>query len=410
MCQLTLLDFSPKTFIPRTFIRSLSELNAYGWSGKNDDGFGYMTFAKPGEITKSHLDAISWWDENEKEFLRAVRNANGIYHVRMASNNIKDIHDKDAHPFKSGDIVLAHNGTLVEKKVLKEDEDMQKLFEVDDEKEPMIDSQKFTQILANVVGNNKLTPNHIDLAMENFTGAFCFLIYDVKQPKTVFVVRGKDRVLHLAEFFDASDKSSEHGKPIGIAINTGRLELTYWGKLVKMAYEQYSKTKLNIRLSVLDEETIWKYRVGSYRWGKPVAQIKQRPAETVVYSHGRKTTTHHHGNINRTTTIPEPSWMELVDISMEMGFYMREVFIMAELIFGQALHILDEESIDLLLAVMEDLQKQNYKGRKKEWESNLSNKNLSPIEAYKLTGMEFPYVFSSKKDIRRNFSKIKEGN
>lgn len=399
MCQLTLLDFNPKTFIPRTFVRSLTELNTYGWCGKNDDGFGYMTFTKPGKVIKSNSDAMTWWNENEKEFLNSVKNANGIYHVRMASNNIKDIHEKDAHPFRSGDIVLAHNGTLLETKALKDDEDMQKLFETEDEKEPMIDSQKFTQILANVVGDNKLTANHIDLAMENFTGAFCFLIYDVKQPKTVFIVRGKDRTLHLAEFFDG-DKS------IGIAINTGRRELIYWAKIIKMTYSQYNKIKLNIRISEFAEESIWKYRVGSYKFGEPIAQIKQRPAETIIYSHGRKTTTHHHVNVSQ--TIYDPSWMQLVEVSMEMGFYMRELFVISEIIFGQALHILDEASIDHLLAIMQHLEKQNYKGRKKEWETNLENKNINPIDAYKLTGMEFPYVFSSKKDIRRAFSKIKE--
>ena len=156
MCQLTLLDFNPKTFIPRTFVRSLVELNTYGWSGKNDDGFGYMTFAKPGEIIKTNLDSMNWWAENEKEFLRSVRNANGIYHVRAASNNIKDIHEKDAHPFRVKDIILAHNGTLQEKLELKNNKKLQKLFETDDKDVTMIDSEKLANTVSAFIEKNLL--------------------------------------------------------------------------------------------------------------------------------------------------------------------------------------------------------------------------------------------------------------
>jgi len=403
MCQLTLLDFDPKTFISRTFVRSLTELNAYGWSGKNNDGFGYMTFTKPGEIVKSNLDSMIWWRENERKFLRSVRNANGIYHVRMASNNIKEVHEKDAHPFRAEDIVLAHNGTLAEKSVLKQNEELQKLFEVPDEKAPMIDSEKFTRILANTVGNAKLTATHIKLAMEWFTGPFCFLIFDIKQPKNVFIIRGKDRTLHLAEFFDGK-------KPIGIALNTGKSELIYWSKIVKMAMAQYNKLKLNIRVSELPQEKVWKYRLGTYKLDKPVAEIKQNAFETVVYHHGKQVNRHFTpaASKNTTTDASNPVYMDLVNMSQRLGLYLREVLLMSEIIFGQALHVLDEESLKVLLKIMEYLEKQNFKGRKKEWNAQLAAKKIDPIKAYKETGLEFPYMFSSKKQIRRAFGNVKE--
>jgi predicted glutamine amidotransferase len=406
MCQLTLLDFNPKTFIPRTFVRSLVELNTYGWSGKNDDGFGYMTFAKPGEITKTNLDSMKWWVENEKDFLRSIRNANGIYHVRAASNNVKDIHEEDAHPFRVKDIVLAHNGTLLEKSELRNNKKLQKLFETGDKDKSMIDSEKFTHILANIVGDNKLTANHIDDAVDKFSGAFCFLIYDVKQPRNVYIVRGKDRKLHMAEFFDASDKTTKHGKPIGIAINTGRLELIYWSKIIKMTMAQYSKMKLNIRVKELPEETAWKYRLGSYKLDEPVREIKQRVVGTVVYSQGRHV--HHNAAQNVSTTSSDPVYQNIVDISLEMGLYMSEVFLLSEIIFDEALHILDDDGLEFLLKMLEFLKKQNFKGRQKEWKANLIAKNLTPINAYKMTGLEFPYMFSSKKVIRSKFKKIKK--
>ena len=64
MCQLTLLDISDQK-IARAIIRPLTELNTLGIEGSvNNDGFGYMTFAKAGEVYKSKHSAQKWWEEN----------------------------------------------------------------------------------------------------------------------------------------------------------------------------------------------------------------------------------------------------------------------------------------------------------------------------------------------------------
>ena len=153
MCQLTLIDIMPETKLAKATIRSLTEINSVGilkYSPQNnEDGFGYMTFSKAPFITKSEKCAIEWWAENQDEFQRTVRNANGIYHVRSASKNIRTLYQKDAHPFNVGNIILAHNGTLDDADKLKDDKELQKIFPVTKNDKnveiPMIDSEKYAK-------------------------------------------------------------------------------------------------------------------------------------------------------------------------------------------------------------------------------------------------------------------------
>jgi hypothetical protein len=201
-----------------------------------------------------------------------------------------------------------------------------------------------------------------------------------------------------------SEKTTEHGKPIGIAINTGRLELIYWSKMVKMAMQQYSKIKLNIRVSELEGEHIWKYRVGSYEWNNPVAEIKQRASENFALFHGGRPAS----SPTHNKPAEKATWEDLAELSLEIGLHMQEVFVMSELLFGKALHILNEKEINELYKVLVTIDNQNTKGRTKEWNKGLRDKGLPALAAYKQTGLEFPFVYSSKKVIRRGFNKIKE--
>ena len=221
MCQLTLLDIDPKLKLGKSTIRSLMELNQQAITKfspqTNDDGFGYMTFSKAPEIVKTGLSATKWWQENWNKYQRSVRNPNGIYHVRAASNNVTTVFEDDAHPFHHGHIILAHNGTMTESVELKDDKKLQKLLNsANPKEEPMIDSEKFCVVLSQIVGKDKLQKDHIVLAMEYFHGPFALLIYDTKQPKKMFVVRGKDRPLHMARIFSGK----REGEKIGLVLNT----------------------------------------------------------------------------------------------------------------------------------------------------------------------------------------------
>lgn len=404
MCQVTLIDIDSKTNISRAFIRPLTEINATGIVKKsnqeNKDGFGYMTFTKAPEIIKSVLDAEEWWEKHEDEFMQSVRNANGIYHVRSASiTHGTTIYGADAHPHKYGDIVLVHNGTLKETKKMENDKRFDNLFpkqkrinysnlEVD---VPMIDSEKFVRTLATICGEDKLNVDHIKDAVSLFTGPFVFLIYDAKQPKKIFVVRGRDKDLHKAIIKNGNEV-------IGMVLNTGNWELSYWASLVKTSIRVLTKDRLEVDIEEVPKESIFIYELGSYDLGEKVAEIQQ----TVESRPAIKNVVHYH----KTNVVPEtpehsdPVWQKVVEKSRDLGLTLKELMLISEIVLGRAIHIIGEKDMEFILKILGKLDGKTFKGRTKEWDNLRSKLNLSHLAAYKNTNIQFPYMLNSKKDLQ----------
>ena len=418
MCQLTLLDIDPKTKLGKSTIRLLTELNSVGITKEsisiNQDGFGYCTFSKAPEINKTAFPAMDWWKDHEDDYHKSIRNPNGIYHVRSASGTSRTLWQKDAHPFNHGHIVLAHNGTLSHTEKLdemlkeKEYEDffpIQKLVnQYDNEIDaPMIDSEKFCKMLAHNCGKSKLSPEHIINTMDLFHGSFAFLIHDTLQPKKVFVVRGDSKKLHEAIIYKGKQK-------IGLVINTAEWELLYWARAIKQITQNMLGFRVKVSVKEVPEESIFIYEIGSYNLGECIAPIEQtakvvqRSAPSAYSPHGRAG----YRGIDYDDDIDDEAWKKVAELSIEMNFSLKELWIVAEVILGQSLHTMTEDQSIELCTVLEDIKKQcAHEGRKKVWEEWLNDNNLSPVRGYSLTGLNFPSILNSKKAIK---ARIKKGN
>lgn len=411
MCQLTLLDIDPKTKLGKATIRNLIELNQQAIAKfspqSNEDGFGYMTFAKAPEITKTGKSAGEWWHENWENYQKSVRNPNGMYHVRAASNNVSTIFEDDAHPFHHGHIVLAHNGTMSEDKKLENDEVLQKLFETADPKEPMIDSEKFCALLANICGDEKLEKEHIVLAMEYFHGPFAMLIYDTKQPKKMFIVRGKDRPLHCATLY----KDKRRGEKIGMVLNTHLYELMYWSKMVKSISKEYLGLNLHIGIQILAEESIFEYEIGSYDVGEPVEEIKQT-TQTYVYPARQINHVNHHRSSSTNFSTGSyndraQSYVDIYGLCADLEMTLSELLLLAEYINGVCLQAHTADDLENLRSVLIKLSDFDFEGRKKTWTEFLKENKVGAINVYKNCPVSFPYILMSKKLLKKNLSEFK---
>lgn len=420
MCQLTLLDIDPKLKLGKTTIRHLVELNQQAitkYSPQvNEDGFGYMTFSKAPEIIKSGLSATDWWNKNWETYQKSVRNPNGIYHVRAASNNIKTIFEDDAHPFHHGHIILAHNGTMVESDELEEDKKLQKLFETSNPKdEPMIDSEKFCVILAYICGKDKLEKDHIILAMEYFHGPFALLIYDTKQPKKVFVVRGKDKPLHMARLFSGE----KDGEKIGLVLNTHLYELMFWSKMVKSVAKEFHNLNIHIGITLLEAEKIYEYNINSYVIGDTVGDIEQTSPPIIVRKPAPRVDhlSHNHNvskvNANKSYLgVSEHAdkaerFADFYDLAINTGTGLAELMILAEYALGNSIHVCTESQLEYLREIMVRLSEFDYEGRRKVWKEFLKENKIHVIAGYKYSEISFPYLLMSKKLIKSKAKKVK---
>jgi len=415
MCQLTLLDIDPKTKLGKSTIRLLTEINSVGIIGespsKNQDGFGYVTFSKSPEITKTPFNAIEWWKDNEDEFHKSTRNPNGIYHVRAASGNPQTLWQKDAHPFHHGNLILAHNGTLTQSKKLDD------LLKTDEYKDffpdeaghnhlnvlvnaPMIDSERFTKMLAHKCGEEKLTPQHIIDTLELFHGTFAFLIHDLSQSKNAFVVRGKTKELYEAIIHKGNQK-------IGLVLNTSEWELFYWARIIKQIARNMLGYSVTISIREVPKESIFMYKLGSYDLGESIEKVEQstKPIASVknankVYPNSRGT--RYNGNYN------EEIEEEIVDLSLDLNFTLKELWIFSEIVLGQSIHTADELQLDLLKEVLLEIRKTSeHQGRKDVWDKWLEEKEFthSPLRAYSLLDISYPAILNSKKLLKSKMKK-----
>jgi len=416
MCQLTLLDIDPKLKLGKATIRNLMELNQQAIvkfsPQSNTDGFGYMTFSKAPEIIKTGLSAAKWWGENWESYQKSVRNPNGIYHVRAASNNITTIFEEDAHPFHHGHIILAHNGTLVESAELEDNKKLQKLLETANSKdEPMIDSEKFCVLLSHVCGKHKLEKEHIIKTMEYFHGPFALLIYDIKQPKKVFVVRGKDRPLHMARLCSGK----QDGERIGLVLNTNLYELMFWSKMVKSIAKEFHNLNVHIGISILEEEKIYEYNLNSYNIGDAVEDIEQTSPPVVVRKPVPRV-----GNVSQSIASPNKGYLDssernddakrfsdFYDLATDTGTGLAELMILAEYAFGNSLHVCTEVQLEYLREIMVRLSEFDYEGRRKVWREFLKDNKIHVLAGYKYSDISFPYLLMSKKLIKSKAKKVK---
>lgn len=422
MCQITLVDTLPKYKISKAFIRPLTEVNSLApfTNGKNTDGFGYMLFEQFGQIIKSVDDCQGWWTKHFDEYGEATISGDGIYHVRSASYVGKYIYGKDSHPHSYRNVVLVHNGTLKpDDEALKDQEELLKV--VGDKNDNLIDSEKFTRVLGELVGDDALTVNHITEAMRFFTGSFAFLICDIKNPDKVFVVRGKDKNLNKAEIYI-------NEKKVGLVINTGKGELIHWAKIVKGAVEAIFNVKVKIAVNEIPQESIFVYQLGTYELGEKVETIYQRYeiVKTVESRAGFDGRAGFRGmNLGACGGdgdddfggyfVSEEKYSQTFNLSATLGLSFVELQYMSEILFAKNIYILKAEEFDRLNDLLIKFKALFAKGRDKEWREFKEIVDIKTpaekIQLYITSKIQFPFVLNSKrvlKEGRERFTKQHE--
>lgn len=246
MCQLTYIDFRKDVYLSPWFVKWLVVANALEG---HKDGFGYF-LEKDNTLVKTEKSATEWMDKNFIDQLSSIRNTNGIYHVRRASVNFKEIKQCNAHPFREGNIVLAHNGTL-ELQFVHLDQGIDKKMFTDD----MIDSQKFLTVLSYFVKKNKgvLDEKIIKQAIMEFSGTYVLLIRDITT-NTLWIAKDDTKELSIALF-------TNWGEPCGIIINTRHYMLNL---ITDIILDSKRNTGLGCNLLVFNKDMIMKYELGSY--------------------------------------------------------------------------------------------------------------------------------------------------
>lgn len=418
MCQLTFLQGDAR--IVKAMLGNLTLSNA---NDNNKDGHGFFFFkpvSKYYRTKDSGSDLVfnsAYWDIVEKcagdNDELAV-----LAHVRSASIGFREIKTLNAHPFIVDNIILAHNGTL----------------EAEDDKleiKDRIDSFWFTHRLATIVNKEKLTPEHIAKAMEDFRGKFAFLIADLTQPTKLFIVKGRSADLYYGVWKDKAGNNKCY------AVNTSKMNMynvaapMFWRSILG---EEISLDKEDIE--EFDDESIYIWDVAKKTLDKTDVKIPERTTIT-------KTTTVHHGGYSRAEDSEywnnygrppvnrnyadrqgENSVEKLVGrvcyASHKFNLSFSEMNYLFTMLYGYSILFSEKESLKSFEEFLEKLEKSwetQGEGKKENSWINVRNifavscEDIPMIEIYeKFPKLKFPWWFNAKSGFKNVRSRIQSGN
>lgn len=211
MCQLTVVNLKDKNLnaVLGTFLANINSL-------QNRDGFGAIV---NGTVYKSEFAGCEL--TNLLEIFSTDKKI--LIHVRRASRNNVNRENKQ-HPFKAGEYLLMHNGSLTP--LAKNIPDT------------MIDSEFFASELGKA--NGKTIVDKLSNTISYFFGKFAFLIYDTKTSKS-YAVRDRIAELHFVRVND------------GYIINTEKDTLSAALILAKNFYPDLAIGEIKL----LDSETVY---------------------------------------------------------------------------------------------------------------------------------------------------------
>jgi len=337
------MDFKEGYYPSPLFVKWL--MTADSLEGHND-GFGFFLESKR-EVYKSKLSAVNWFVKNYYNSFSRLRNTNGMYHVRRASVKAMptEIKDEHAHPFKMGNLVMAHNGTL-ELQVTSNDPLVNKELFSDD----LIDSQKLLIVLSHYYTKNKnvLTEEVIKSAVSEFFGSFVLLIRDIST-KDFFIVRDETKELSIATFF--KDK-----EVVGNMWNTRYYMLDLLSEIYLDMHPD-----LECTVTIVPKETIHKYTLGVYDSFKKVADIRN-PVRRYKGGHISNITKAETGaiHIGPQTSNSDKNTTEV------MGFFasaskcfltLEDIFILYELLYKKSILNIESKDMAGLMALITKIDK-----------------------------------------------------
>ena len=343
MCQLSYVDFRKDVFLSPMIVKWLITSNCI--EGPRD-GFGFFLESSK-KLYKTKESATGWFLNNYIEFFGRLRNTNGLYHVRRASTLVKDIKDEHAHPFKLGNLIVAHNGTLEFQATPVDPFITSKLFSED-----MIDSQKFAIVLDYYYHKNKniLNDDVIKSAISEFTGSYAFLIRDIST-SNLFVVKDNTKDLHIAEF-------SMDGEPVGLIINTRYYMLDLMSEIILD-----TTAKLACNISTVAAESINNYQLGDYSSFKKTNEIKvplrrYKPFTQVV----RDAVTDPVKLGAHTKSVMDTFF----DDAMDCFLTLEDLFILYELKFGKSVLHMADADFTVFREVINKIKQIDYTAKRAE--------------------------------------------
>lgn len=345
MCQLAYIDFKKGYYPSPLFVKWLMTANCLEG---HTDGFGFF-LESGGAIYKSKLSAVNWFTENYYDTFCKLRNTNGIYHVRRASVKLlpPDIKDEHAHPFRLGNLVIAHNGTLELQNITNDPLVNKELFSDD-----LIDSQKFLIVISHYYAKNKniLTEEVIKDAISEFTGSFVFLIRDITT-KNLFIVKDELKELSVATFYKGKEV-------VGNIWNT-----RYY--MLDLLSEIYLDTHSDLEcvISGIPKETIYKYTLGVLDSFERLVGIKN-PVKRLKVIHDPIKTNNgipqsvHIGTGNSlllTKETEDNSIVNFFQTVLKCCLTLEDIFILYELIYEKSILSITEESVEKLKKLVEKI-------------------------------------------------------
>lgn len=380
MCQLTFIS-SLNSFPYKGILSFLLALN----STKNQDGWG---FYEPISRTLYKSKDSAQSDDALYTILNPLAN-NGdvkiLSHVRLASVNKGLITKENAHPFEKNHLILAHNGTLS----LKEGS-----LPTD-----ITDSEYFAGLLDNEYGKDFDMVKALNNTYKLFDGKFAFLIYSKVENK-FYITRGVTATLFKTIV------TIKHGNKTRklLIVNTERETLhssletssyfmQYAYKLTDFSYTAPEALLIN-SIYTLSEDGSDLVNVGSLTETYKIATTyPSQNKELATVNHYGYVKTPLGGDFARLGKELYNTGLSLIQVEKFLCLATNNTCV-------QDLHIIPVEKLS-------DLLNRYYSSKKKKVWYRILNKLAveSDDEAYKITGLEFPYFMNEKSELMEAYRK-----
>ena len=171
---------------------------------------------------------------------------------------------------------------------------------------------------------------------------------------------------------------------------------------------------LHIGITILEEEKIYEYNVGSYVLGDAVEDILQTSPPVVKTKHqhnmvprGNVSNHRPYSAINNDRNDDAERFVDFYKLCSDLGISLSELFILAEHTTGNALHVCTDNELEYLRKIMVRLSEFDHEGRRKVWKEFLRSNKITAITGYKFSEISFPFLLNSKKLIKNRANKAK---
>jgi predicted glutamine amidotransferase len=293
MCQITVTNLHDERLNKKLFLL----LGTLG-SEVHNDGWGISS--NDARIFKCPMPM--YWTSNSGKILNGIsleKNSTLIGHIRQASPQVP-VTEENAHPFKSGEISMVHNGKLtpkddkdfdIEYEVQSRDKDGNLEYDKDGKpkmtkfkrSDSLIFFEKFMEIWnkTDIKEQDAKFLRVLQETMSLFFGKFA-LVFSIQG--TVYVVRGKTADLGIIYL---RTSSRENAKNIGWAINTDKKNLDTCTLLLSNLEQLEGKPSLYFSVPVpLETEAVYVVEnVGLRKLG----EVKENPfPASQTYLHNRE--------------------------------------------------------------------------------------------------------------------------